>query len=86
MGQCVRYIIKIRRRSFLDNTSGPISAIPTNEQPFRQNRTCAQFQIDISKTETNSCMYNTTRQTGLRRFFLGVTENGVWSTLQLSGG
>ena len=31
--------------------SGPISAFPTNEQLLGEQRTCAKFQIDVSKTE-----------------------------------
>ena len=31
--------------------SGLISAVPTNEQRLGEKRTCAKFQIDISKTE-----------------------------------
>ena len=30
---------------------GPIPAIPENERPLGEKRTCAKFQIDISKTE-----------------------------------
>ena len=31
--------------------SGPISAVPTNEQLLGKKKTCSKFQIDISKTE-----------------------------------
>ena len=31
--------------------SGPISAVPTNEQLRGKKKTCSKFQIDISKTE-----------------------------------
>ena len=31
--------------------SSPISAVSTYEQPLPKKRTCAKFQIDISKTE-----------------------------------
>ncbi len=31
--------------------SGPISAVPTNEQRLNKERTCAKFQIDSLKTD-----------------------------------
>ena len=35
----------------------PITAVPTNEQLLREKKTCAKFQIDISKTEVLARVY-----------------------------
>ena len=46
--------------------SGPISAVPTNEQLLSEKRTGAKFQIDSLKTEGLICIYTdrrTNRQT-----------------------
>ena len=42
--------------------SGPITAIPTNEQHLEVKRSCASLQNDISKTEALVCVYTERRQ------------------------
>ena len=44
--------------------SGPISAVPTNEQLLCKKKTCSKFQIDISKTEGLVRIYTDGRTDG----------------------
>ena len=44
--------------------SGPISAVSTDEQIFGEKRTCAKFQIGISKTERLVRVYTNRRTNG----------------------
>ena len=37
--------------------SGPISAVPTNEQHFGEKQSYPKFKIYISKTERRVCVY-----------------------------
>ena len=55
--------------------NGPMLALPTNEQLFREKRTCAKFQIDIdylSKTEglVRVCTNRQTDITKLTQFVI----------------
>ena len=60
--------------------SGPISAVPTNEQFLGEKRTGAKFQIGSLKTEGLVCINRRMLIIyvyilyGLRHFLLGVTN------------